>query len=291
MSPANNEPSYAQTAIRERGQWLTQELAKLKRHPGEDSIHDTRVQSRRMRAALESFQDLSPPREWQGLYECVRQITRALGEIRETEVIRYLLDGLPLVGNATERLCREHLDEKLEQKLLKLKKKVKPRLRNIDSRSLRSRIEHLRASIATPSEDDSVRALRILSGLAQPILEFRTRYFPRATDVRLHRLRIAAKKLRYAMEIFDPAWQGGLQEQIVMARALQDAAGTHQDLAVLKLFLMDEIRRHTAGHRPLLASGTERLLAAVEERKAEIRRTILPAVTELQTGLRYLLNR
>ena len=82
MIAAKQEPNFSQNAVRQRGQWLIHELARLKRHPGEDAIHDTRVQSRRMRAALEAFQDLCPPHEWEALYHRIRQITRVLGEVR-----------------------------------------------------------------------------------------------------------------------------------------------------------------------------------------------------------------
>lgn len=309
MSPGENEQAFATTAIQQRGEWLVKELAKLKRHPGEESIHDTRVQSRRMRAALEAFQDLFPSRQWQDLYDSIRRITRALGETRETEVMLCLLDGLTSADAVAENLCREYLDEKLQKKLKKLKKKLNNHLRQIELRVLRTRIRHLlgkpEATAENPAEkvrtasgprgaavlaDGLDRARRIASDLAQPILEFRTRYFPRASDRQLHKLRIAAKKLRYAMEIFDVLWPGGLQKEIALARAAQDAAGIHQDWAVLKLLLKNEIRQLTSRNRPYLVSQAGRLLVTAEGRKAELRKAILPAVTELQTDLQLLLK-
>jgi len=297
MNEIENQRAYAAAAIQQRGGWLAKELATLKRQPVEDSIHDTRVQSRRMRAALESFQDLFPSQLWQDLYDSIRHITRTLGETRETEVMLGLLEQLTSPGDAGENLCREFLDLKLEKKLKKLKRKLDDRLREIDVRVLRSRIRHLLAhssSAATQAGEavpppvltdnlDRVRAT--LSVLVQPILGFRNQSFPRASDRRLHKLRIATKKLRYAMEIFDVLWPGGLKRQIAPARALQDAAGAHQDWAVLKLFLQKEIRRLTKGNKPYLASQTEQLLARAEEKKAEVRATILPALTELQQSL------
>jgi hypothetical protein len=92
------------------------------------------------------------------------------------------------------------------------------------------------------------------------------------------------------MEIFDVPWPGGLKEEIALARALQDAAGIHQDWAVLKLFLKDEIRQLTTRNKPYLVSQAGRLLAAAEERKAELRTAILPAATELQSTLQLLLK-
>ena len=204
--------------------------------------------------------------------------------------MRYLLDELSGRGDVAQNISREHLDEKLQRKLQKLRKRLKARLHDIDSRTLRSQIESLQIPLGADSEDISARAHRVLNGLAQPILEFRTRYFPRATDRRLHKLRIAAKKLRYAMEVFDPVWPGGLVDPIATARVLQDAGGIHQDWAVLKLFLNEEIRRQTAGSRPLLASQMALFLAAAVEKKFELREAILPAVTTLQSTLKSILT-
>ena len=307
MSSGENTQAFAATVIQQRGDWLVKELSKLKRHPGEESIHDTRVQSRRMRAALEAFQDLFPPRPWQDLYKSIRQITRALGETRETEVLLGLLEELTTGGDLGENLCRENLDEKLRKRLKKLKRGLNGNLRQIELRVLRSRIRHLLARpkaaakgqvqrvecVPGPVKDSDLtnnlnRARNILSDLAQPMVEFPIRFFPRASDQRLHKLRITAKKLRYAMEIFDVLWPGGLKDEIALARALQDAAGTHQDWSVLKLFLRKEIRRLTAGNKPYLASQTRRLLTTAEGRKGELRKAILPAFIELQAALRSI---
>ena len=308
MSPEGNEHLFATAAIQRRGQWLLEELAKLKRRPGEESIHDTRVQSRRMRAALEAFQDLFPSRPWQDLYDSIRQITRALGETRETEVMLNLLEELTTAGDVEGNLCRECLDEKLQKKLKKLKRDLYNHLRQIELRVLRGRLQHLLgkpkatveypargvqsasgpSAVAAPS-DDFDRARSILCSLAQPILDFQIRFFPRASDRKLHKLRIATKKLRYAMEIFDPAWPGGLKQEIALARSLQDATGTNQDWAVLRLYLKREIRKLIAGNKPYLGSQAGRLLATAEDRKAGLRKAILPALIELQKALQLML--
>jgi CHAD domain-containing protein len=302
VDPADH--TFARHVIQERGNWLLAELARLKRHPRDESIHDTRVQSRRMRAALEMFQDLLPRPAWQALYHRVKRITRVLGEAREAETMILLLQSLTAAGDATENVCREYLQEKLEKKLGKLKARIHRELGGIDLRHLRSKITDLLSGLnrppATvpdsgvegrdlPAEADRLRS--VFTRAAVPLLGFRRRHqFQRASDQRLHRLRIAAKKLRYTLEILDPVWPGGLKTEIALSRGLQDAAGLHQDWSVLRAFLQNQIRRLMRQSRTHMAFQVGRLLATAEDRKAELRSQILPVLTELQATLRRQLG-
>ncbi len=289
MSRISASPSYAAAALELRSTGLIQQLARLKKHAGEENIHDTRVQSRRMRAALEAFQDLLPASEWQEFYDSVRHITRALGEIRETEVMGTLLDGLTTREDLGEHLAREFLEEKLHKRLRKLRKRLDHELSQIDLRLLRARIHALIGRISPSAESDLERAQRVLLEQSKPILSYRIRnQFARSSDRRLHRLRIAAKKLRYTMEVFDPCWPGGLERQIAITRVLQDAGGFHQDWAVLLSFLNREIETLSSRQRRHLAGQISHLLEGARNRKAEWRSQILPAIRDLQDCLNGL---
>lgn len=148
------------------------------------------------------------------------------------------------------------------------------------------------AALFPPDGRPLDRAERVVRELSDPVLSFRPRYdFPRASDGRLHRLRIAAKKLRYAMEIFDPVWPGALSSEIESAKALQDSAGEYHDWVVLRGRLRAEIRRLTTKETTHLAFQIGRLLADVEDRKAAKRKEILPALTALQSGIQEALDR
>ena len=278
---------YATTVLRQRSTWLIQQMALLKKHVGVDSIHDTRVQSRRMRAALEAFQDLIPALEWQPFYDSVRKITRALGEIRETEVMGSLIEVVAGPEDLGEQVAREYLEEKLQKRMRRLRRRLGGELSRTDLRRLRSRVHRLIGSMSPSSESELERARRVLGDQAAPILSYSVRsHFDRASDRRLHKLRIAAKKLRYTMEIFDPCWPGGLKEQIATTRALQDAGGYHQDWTVVKGFLEREIDRLLSHRRHHLAAQISRLLTSAREKKSELRAQIQPALRELRTCLK-----
>jgi CHAD domain-containing protein len=224
-----------------------------------------------------------------------------------------------------ESLCRDYLMERFQGKLQEQEKKLERILKTIDPPRLRSRIAFLLAGMELPAEWNTFvdaadwavngpnrrrrkqnpfqptlfplhekaqeRAQRILRQLKEPILAFRPRYdFRKATDDQIHALRIGAKKLRYAMEIFDPIWPSGLKDPIVEARALQDAGGDFHDLSVLCQCLKTEIRRLNKGETVHLAFQIGRLLAFAEERRTHLRKQILPALTTLQAALHQLLG-
>jgi len=325
---AEMDRGFAAQVVLKRCEQLFREISNLKRGIREESVHDTRVASRRMRAALEAFQDMFPAEAWQAGFDAAKAITRTLGKAREEEVTLTLLKDLTNGGDLAENLCREYLEERCRKNVTRLQKKMMRQLRATDVRRMRSQFRSLVEGLAPvdlhaepfnergeagqerimqpaptprraqqallfPPDDHPVsRAVGVVEELAGPILSFRARYdFPRASDERLHALRIASKKLRYAMEIFDPVWPGGLAGEAAMARALQDSAGEYHDWAVLRDRLRAEIRRLTSKETTHLAFQIGRLLAHVEDRKSSKRKEILPALTALQAGIHDALGR
>jgi CHAD domain-containing protein len=318
------DQEFGKTVLQQRAEALLSEIASLADRASEKAIHDTRVQSRRMRAALEAFQDLFAPHPWRALYDSVRGITKILGGPRETGVMLGLVRDLGGSGDLAESLCREFLAEKTRRKLRRQERRLQRKLKTIDPPRLHSQVDFLMSGMEPQEISDAApssrpipsaargrrragqaaarptlprrqanpdgRAQRIFAESAQPILSFRPRYdFRRATDEQLHALRITAKKLRYAMEIFDPVWPGGLKEPIAQSRALQDAGGNYHDWCVLCESLKAEIRRLNQRETAHLAFQIGRLLACAEDRRTELRKQILPALTTLQATLGSLL--
>jgi CHAD domain-containing protein len=277
-----------------------------------------------MRAALEAFRGILEPGAFETIYRATKQITRTLGKARETGVALNLMRSLRGAGDLAEGICWEYLVERMEVKLRKQERRLLRKLKSVDSEQLRSQFQILLAGIdsrsvredatrkagrAQPSEnkpgarkfyqpmlfpmqeDYRERAQRTFGELAQPVLSFRPRYqFHRATDDRLHEMRIDAKKLRYAMEIFSPIWPRDLQDQIRDARVLQNAGGQYHDWCVLCEILKNEIRRFHDGDNTHLVFQIGRFLAFAEDRKTELRKKILPAISAFQSALRRILS-
>jgi len=300
-----SDESFARQTLQEHIESFLSELQSLKRRMRQEWIHSTRVHSRRTRAALEAFDDLFPSAPWRALHEQVRWITRQLGKLREREVSLTILRDLTSGGDMAENLCREHLELRLRRKQQLIRERTQASLQSVALPRLRAHTELLfrapkrarargrrstsRATLFELRADPIDRAQRVVAARAEPIVAFQeARRFRRASDDQLHALRIAAKKLRYAMELFDGIWPGGLKVQIAHARAVQDSIGRFHDLAVLGARVQREIRRAQSNDASHLAFQLGRMLAHIEERNAGLRRTILPPLRQLEKSLAVL---
>jgi CHAD domain-containing protein len=318
------ESELAHGILAQQADALIEGLSALRTHCSDRWVHDTRVLSRRLRTSLEAFRDLLNPKSYKLVYRAARKITRILGKPRETSVALGILYDLTNAGDLAEVNCRKRLVDRLERKLRKQKRRLERDLATIDPHYLQFQVQcllsgrdpnanqhtppsgkmkdrpesKLKASAKRPGhsalfshhETDCERAQRIWAELAQPLLAFRPRWhFHRATDEKLHQLRISAKQLRYSMELFASIWPDDLQKEIADARALQNAGGAYHDWCVLCENLKKEIQRTYQKGSTQRAFQIGRLLAIVEDRKSELRKPILFAIKNLQSTLGFLL--
>ena len=200
------------------------------------AIHQARVATRRLREALPLVTRGSSARK---LARVARRLTRALGPVRELDVALLTLQELagqrdvPRAGvTALQQVIRQersrmHQDmrrtidrcrlDKLGEKLLTVARKhdaLGPRPRATDPKQL---------SAARG------RAARRAERLAASIENAAAIYLPD----RLHEVRIAVKKLRYAMEIVRELSGSRATVRIMTLKRAQDLLGRIHDLEVL----------------------------------------------------------
>ncbi len=78
-----------------------------------NGVHDLRVASRRLRAALDIADGLFPASWFQPLRDIVKEITAAFGEVRDGEVLIAFLSTERDAINATDTQTRQALDHLL----------------------------------------------------------------------------------------------------------------------------------------------------------------------------------
>jgi CHAD domain-containing protein len=174
------------------------------RHGSLTAVHQARVATRRLREALPLVARGGKGRK---LERRVRNITRALGPVRELDVALLMLDEFEGSGAATQaglQALRQAMAEerrRLHDGLLrelgdagieKLEKRAIAAARERDARATASRSRDPRAREAADK-----RAARRAERLRTAIERAASMYLPD----RLHDVRIAVKRLRYAMEI------------------------------------------------------------------------------------------
>ena len=207
-----------------------------------DGVHDMRVASRRLRSAVRDFAPYLtrwlPGRR-------LRRLASALGAVRDEDVALIALDQL--VGTAepdiaaglqsliAERQARRDraraqlmpiLDE---AKLAALQAKFQTKLARATVAPSTGRAQH--KNEAEPRSFRQVGRAVNLAQLKELIADGAALYRPHATR-RLHRLRITAKRLRYALELCAQCWDDKLDDAAKEVAGLQKSLGELHDCDV-----------------------------------------------------------
>lgn len=83
-----------------------------------EAVHDMRVASRRLRAALELFRDVFPARRYRELRDRVKILARALGTVRDLDVMLERLQQDRRGRPASQQLVLREMIAELEQQRL-----------------------------------------------------------------------------------------------------------------------------------------------------------------------------
>ena len=221
------------------------------------AIHRTRVASRRLRELLPMLQLDGNTAE--RLAARLRTITRQLGEVRELDVLLGVVDELHASDGASKRvlgqiggvirLSREHAREKhvgkpLIAELHRIARKLAAAADALEKReddAPRQRAWRLASE---------ARVARRAETLREAIVEAGAIYIPE----RLHTVRIALKKFRYAVEVEQEASRHERPAELRVLKRGQDLLGRMHDLQVL----IDTARTTQAGvNTPSVAAWRE----------------------------------
>ena len=262
-------------------------------------IHRMRVASRRLRAALPLFSSCFPEKRYTRWMQELTKITRALGEARDADVqIAFLQKtlkklqkgsgaekpGVPKGKPSAEPAVR-FLLVTLQKRRGLLQKRVLSALRGFE----KSRVaEDMQAAFSSLQAGFTPRKRPRLHGIP-PVAALRIskrlaglRYFepwvlhPEAVAEH-HATRIAAKKLRYTMEIYGPVYRTGLRKPLARVKKIQEILGDIHDCDVW----IDHISLLLLRERPLLRSSRSKrpdtttlasLKALLQDRETERKR-------------------
>ena len=203
-----------------------------------DGVHRMRVASRRLREALpvltlagEDREDMLGGRKLRGK---VRQVTRALGGVRELDVALATLEEFG-GRSSSVTAATEAIRAALEQERSARRADMLRRLGSLDLKALGRKITTLVAAFDLVADEDH-RYLLLGARIGQRVDRFEAALESAGTMYaadRLHAVRIAAKKLRYALEL---ARELARVPTLALTRRLkeaQDLLGRLHDLEVL----------------------------------------------------------
>lgn len=215
------------------------------------SIHKARVATRRLREVLPLVQSGSRGRR---LRRKVRRLTRALGPVRELDVALETLDAF---AGEVPRAAVTHLKQGLRQERRRLYTAMSREMARVDLDRLRRRAAA--AARRSRGVDVAARAARRAVRLQSAIDSAGSIYLPD----RLHEVRLAVKKLRYALELGRTAGRSRASARLRTLETAQDLLGRMHDLEVL-IARVRAVQGAPQGPTLSLSSDLDRLVRRLE---------------------------
>jgi CHAD domain-containing protein len=271
LAPTDAADAAARHVLRSHLATLDREEARARR--GEvEGIHQFRVATRRLRAALRLFGSVLPAAEATRVHAGLASLARAVGAVRDLDV----LDGS--LSKETRRL-----DRALAPDLAPVHREIADRraaahaalLEVLDSQRHRTLLARLGA-LARGAPGRSVPAVAAVApGLVAPlwrrVLRAGRALTPEASAADFHRLRVRAKRLRYALEALRSLGGRRVRRTLEDLEALQDLLGAHQDQVTQIAWLRAYAETVEAPRATLVAVGALSQALARRSRRSRAR--------------------
>jgi CHAD domain-containing protein len=279
LSPDDPLWAWAASAIRSRAEAMLKHIPGVREGADIEAVHDLRVGSRRLAAAMKVFAVCFPGSEYRRLVREVRRVTRRLGALRDLDVLADYYEKLMPELEPAERLAAEYQLAVFQRDRKKSRPPALEALDEVEEDELVPRLERFlvqegeafqvgllpvppwsAAGVKSgshapihPEQSFRLAAPRLLIERLDTLLGFREYVTQPEAVEELHSMRIAAKWLRYTMELFTPAYADELADAIATVKKVQEQLGDLHDSDV-RLDLLNAGRR---GH--LSARGIEAL--------------------------------
>lgn len=208
---------------------------------GKDTgVHRARVATRRLREALPVVTEGLHHTKKSKAQRKIRRLTQALGTVRELDVALHLIDELAdrpgIPRSALSDVRAEVIEEREKRRALMLE-----RVGKVNTDKLSRRLREVADAVANPTPGHAWRAtlatriVRRARRLEKAVDQAGQIYAPEA----LHVVRIAAKKLRYALEIADESGAAPCAATVRAIKRVQDTLGRLHDLQMLQHHVAD----------------------------------------------------
>ncbi len=234
---------------------LKKKAKSIQRRRNIEDIHDLRVSSRRIRTCLMIFKDALPNKKIKIWQRDIKNITQSFGRVRDLDVQIDLIN----------RIYQEVQDKSIQSGLrrLRLRLKQKRQIKQAETQQATRDILESATLVEMQAWAKSVleagteteQSLEALFQLGyehvqtrlDEFLFFEIFIFDPARVEELHRMRIAAKRLRYSLEVFSDLYQGKSDFALQVAQQSQQYLGEIHDadvwISFLPLFMEKELKR------------------------------------------------
>jgi CHAD domain-containing protein len=208
-----------------------------------EHLHDMRVASRRLREAMTIFAPCFPKRVYKPLQKTAAALTRALGAVRDSDVMLESLARYRERIADEERIGIDDLMQVMRDERAVQRTTMIDTLDAVDRSGFQHQMkmalwgerrwershradEPQQSTLGTEAQRISARRVADLYGYVPYIHD------PAQAD-ELHRMRIAAKHLRYSLEIFRSCFGPDIDDRIDDVKSIQEQIGQIHDCDVL----------------------------------------------------------
>lgn len=199
-----------------------------------EGVHSMRVASRRLRSAIGDFAPYMNKRRLSSALKEIRTIADALGEVRDQDVALIALEEMSAEApNDLSKTLHEFIDARKEVRD-DARKELKEILVEDRLKDLKTNFDEA-LNLATDAADplsfaDMARA--IVRDRLKDMEKLSSSFYRPTEPAQLHEMRIAGKRLRYAIELFETCWGSQIARFAKQAARLQAALGTVHDCDV-----------------------------------------------------------
>jgi len=236
--------------------------AEVARKMGGDAVHDMRVASRRLRAAISLFGDKRLLR----LEREVKRLQDALGKVRDAQL---QLKWLAASAAKAPKRSFAALASEQRKMLASFKRDLRAELARWVRRGAPAISGNLQRAGGKGRLGGNAMRRRALKRFAR--FDRRLNDFRKSLDaVTAHALRIELKKLRYEVELLSPGFPTGASATLAMLVPLQDKLGALHDTDVRMELLAGFAARTQGEHQPDVLALADRVLQVRREQSAQL---------------------
>lgn len=268
---------------------LERRAAGLKRHlpaalEGDvRGVHQARVASRRLREAVPVLTAGVKGSKGKKALGKIRRLTRSLGTVRELDVTLLLLNEMA-ANDRYPRLALEEVRGRVMAKREKGRALMLKRLDAVNLDKLDRRLGAVSAALAVTQSTEwktalASRLVKRAKTLSAAVANAGRLYAPE----QLHAARIAAKKLRYALELAADVGAKSAAAPLRTVKRTQETLGRLHDLQVLQRQVGAVQAKPKRGSLP--TSGLEIISRALEDECRHLHALYVGAIPQLQEGI------
>lgn len=251
---------------------LSAATKKVRHKASEKPVHHLRVTARRLRAVLDLVPALSDDKKVNTVRRRLKKLLKWTGTLRDIQV---QLDIVATMRQSElQKFCRV-----LEKREQRESARVRDHVARLDTAHFAEQTQAVREELVQLQKSNHREHLnrqitRTLESRRKDFDKSR-RKFRAENQNRLHEMRIALKKLRYAAEAAQPMLGDAVVQQVPRMKSIQQLVGDARDAAILETALSQWGTR----------KGKQKAVAEQLERLKRQRKTLLARINGLMPSL------